>query len=188
MTGVKVRVKADTRDLTAAMSQLRKAGGDAAIQVALKSIGELLLNSTRERMNKQVGPDGRPWAPLNPAYAGTAADRTKGGKVKTRGVKKGPKILQASGQLFGSLRYQISGEQLQLGTNKIYAAVHQFGAVIKPRNAPALVFWLGGKLVHAQKVTIPARPFLGLSADDRSNVLEAIQEVYEADWSGQGTS
>lgn len=183
-SGVKIVVKADTRELTAAMAKLRKKGGDAAVQVALKSVGETLLNSTRERMNRQVAPDGAPWAPLNKAYAGTLADRDKNGRIITKGVKKGLKILQESGQLFGTLRWQVSGEQLQLGTNKIYGAIHQFGGTIRPRSADNLVFWLGGQLVYAKKVTIPARPFLGLSSEDRKRAVEDVEDVYDALWGG----
>jgi phage virion morphogenesis protein len=184
MSGIEVKVKADTRELTAAMARLRKTGGDAAVQTALKSVGEVLLNSTRKRFNAQVDPGGRPWTPLNPAYLGTATDRDKTGRVITRGVKKGTKILQESGQLFASIHPVVSTGQLQIGTNKIYAAPQQFGATILPKHGDALIFWLGGRLVHARKVVLPARAFLGLSASDQKEALEAVEEVYDAGWSG----
>jgi phage gpG-like protein len=34
-------------------------------------------------------------------------------------------------------------------------------------------------------VTIPARPFLGLSAQDRRDAVEAVEEIAEMDWSGR---
>lgn len=56
---------------------------------------------------------------------------------------------------------------LAWGSNKIYAAVHRFGAVIRPKTAEAVRFRLASGLVRARSVTIPARPYLGLSAEDR---------------------
>jgi hypothetical protein len=60
LSGITVKVTVHDADLKAEMARLRKTGGDAAVQVALKSIGEVLLNSTRARMNAQVDPQGRP--------------------------------------------------------------------------------------------------------------------------------
>ena len=37
-----------------------------------------------------------------------------------------------------------------------YARIHQLGGIIRPKGGGRLVFSLGGKLVFAKKVTIPA--------------------------------
>lgn len=42
----------------------------------------------------------------------------------------------------------------------IYAAVHEFGAVITPKRAKALRFVIEGKVIFAQYVKIPARPYM----------------------------
>jgi phage gpG-like protein len=52
-----------------------------------------------------------------------------------------------------------------------YAAVHQFGAEIKPKSARALFVPGYGML---QKVNIPARPYLGVSADDAKAIENAV--------------
>ncbi|MCO6441341.1 MAG: phage virion morphogenesis protein [Nitrococcus mobilis] len=65
------------------------------------------------------------------------------------------KILVLDGYLMGLLRYQASDDELRVGTDRIYGATHQFG---DPRR------------------NIPARPFLGLSEEDRSMVLEVLRE------------
>jgi phage virion morphogenesis protein len=176
-TGVKFRVTADTRAIGDALKRLE---GDQLRQAALKNIGEVLLNATRRRFNAQVAPDGTPWKPVNPLYAGTAEQRAG----KTKGIKKGTKILQASGQLLMSIHPQVTPGQLQIGTNKIYAAIHQFGGVIVPKAGDSLVFMMGGQLIHAKKVTIPARPFLGIAPADAKEAIEAVEEIAAAKWSG----
>lgn len=40
-----------------------------------------------------------------------------------------------------------------------YAAIHQFGGVIKPKNKPYLKFKSGGKWYSVKQVVMPARPF-----------------------------
>lgn len=103
----------------------------------------MLLNATLARFHTARDPDGNPWAPLNPLYAET---------------KQGPGILRERGGLTGSIVYQVSGDTVSIGSNRIYAAVRQRGAVIVPKNAKALHFMLGGHPVTVKPVTIPARP------------------------------
>jgi hypothetical protein len=42
----------------------------------------------------------------------------------------------------------------------IYAFAHEYGVVIVPRKAKALRFEIDGKVIFAQRVTIPARPYV----------------------------
>jgi phage virion morphogenesis protein len=65
------------------------------------------------------------------------------------------KILVLDGYLLGSLDYQSSETAVQIGTNIKYGATHQFG---RPDDG------------------IIARPFLGLSASDKEEVLIRIAE------------
>lgn len=64
-------------------------------------------------------------------------------------------ILVLDGYLHDTIRYQASAEELRVGTDRIYGATQQFG---DPRR------------------NIPARPFLGLSEDDQTMVLEVLRE------------
>lgn len=71
-----------------------------------------------------------------------------------------PSRLRKNQLLVRSIRITaLTNTSVTVGTDRIYAAVHQFGAVIRPKSARALAFKLSGQLVLAQKVTIPARPF-----------------------------
>lgn len=68
--------------------------------------------------------------------------------------------LRDTGRLRNSISYQAADEEVTVGTNLKYAAVHQFGAVITPKNKKRLVFEVRGIKIFARKVTIPARPFM----------------------------
>jgi phage virion morphogenesis protein len=127
----------------------------------MRVLGQALVETTRERFQTGTDPWGRAWAPLLPAYAQ---------------FKRGTKILVVAGMrggLMGSIHYDAAPGRVVVGTDKIYGAVHQFGAVIRPKNAKALVFRLGPRLVRVQSVTIPARPFLGFGPKDIGAIEEA---------------
>ncbi len=48
-----------------------------------------------------------------------------------------------------------------------YAAIHQFGGLIRPKSKQALRFQIGGRWVTVQKVTMPARPFFPVDESGR---------------------
>lgn len=151
-------------ELSEALARLSRYGAGGLIQAALKNIGQQMLKATRARMVAETAPDGARWAPLNPDYAAS---------------KRGPGILRESGMrggLMSSITASVAGNAVRIGTNKVQAGIHQFGGEIRPRSAAALAFTLGGRLVLAQKVTIPARPFLGISADDRAEIRQVIED------------
>ena len=74
-------------------------------------------------------------------------------KYKRVKAKNKGKILRLDGHLQRLLRYQVSGGELVFGTNRIYGAVHQFGF---------------------EEHGIPARPFLGISDEDESEVVQIL--------------
>ncbi len=169
MAGTAIKVVVEDAGVRRAMRRLGRQNSEL-VQSALKNIGEQLLKSTRKRFDDGVDPAGQPWAPLNPAY---------------KAGKKGNKILVGAGMrggLLGTIVYLVTGSRLMIGTNKVYAAIHQFGGVIQPRSGGYLVFRLGGRLVHAKKVTIPARPFLGISTEDRTEIEMVIRDHIAAAW------
>jgi phage virion morphogenesis protein len=171
MAGASIKVTVRDADIVAAFDRLREKDG-GLVPAALKNIGQQLVKSTRRRFDQQKSPSGQPWKPLNPEYA--------------RG-KRGTKILQEQGMrggLLGSITYEVGPDSVTIGTNKVYAAAHQFGATILPRTADVLVFRMGGKVVFARKVTIPARPFLGISAEDRAEIVQVVGDHIQGTWDG----
>lgn len=79
-------------------------------------------------------------------------------EVSAAARQRGGKTLKESNQLVTGLTHQANGNELVWGSNEVYAAIHQFG----------------GETGRNKSVTLPARPFLGLSdADERM-----IEEEY----------
>jgi phage gpG-like protein len=71
-----------------------------------------------------------------------------------------PATLQKSGTLSRSFHLSVSRTLATVSNPMPYAAIHQFGGVIKPKGKKALA-WLGanGVKVVRKSVTIPPRPF-----------------------------
>ena len=155
-------------DVNAALAGMEHAAIAVAHPTALlRQIGIALRQSTQDRFNAGTDPQGNPWAPLLPAYAA---------------VKRGPSILVGSGMsggLQGSISFDTGATTVEVGSNRIYAAVHQFGAVIKPVRAKHLVVRLAGGLRFANSVTIPERPYLGISAGRRNRAGRTVRPVHQ---------
>ncbi len=167
MAGVSIQVQIDDGEVQSRLRALSTLGQN--LIPVMRAIGVGLVRNTQDRFQDGRDPEGRAWAPLNPAYAA---------------LKRGPGILRESGMrggLMGSITFETTGgahsAELRIGTNKIYGAIHQLGGVIRPKNAKGLLFFRsGGKIWGAAKsVTIPARPYLGFSDKD----LETTRDVLE---------
>lgn len=150
----------------------------------LGQMGEYELRSTRDRGAKQIDPDGNKWRALSPAY--------KRWKDKKR---PGVPILKFDFHMLGDqLSYQVDPNGVLIGTNAPYGARHQFGGTsTHPAHSRKLAFGknrpngmkvfakAGSKDVDHEKwattaaytVTLPARPWLGVSNDD----AVALQEI-----------
>lgn len=150
-----IRIDVDIGDFDAALAQLRPLL-DLEVAPLMEAIGALGESQTRRRItDEKTAPDGSAWPPN----------------------AEGTSILLRTGEhLLGSIAYTASGDQAQWGASWEYAHVHQDGATIKPQSAPALAFSVGGKSVHARQVTIPARPFVGLSADNWQELRELVTD------------
>lgn len=151
--------------------------GDTAPLLA--QIGEYLQDSTKDRFKVQAGPDGTPWAPLQPRY-------------QRRKKKNKDKILTLQGYLRGYIHWQPDGtDAVQVGTNQKYGAVHQHGATMDMPARQATVHFGAGKAKHlfvkkaraassrqvsigAHQVNIPARPYLGVSAADQTEIRTIV--------------
>lgn len=98
--------------------------------------------------------------------AGAAWKKTRDG----RGA-----LFRSGSHLNDSIDHKSSGTQASWGSGWIGAGVHQFGAVIKPVKAKVLRFAVGGETVFARRVTIPARPYIGLSAANQKEMIETAE-------------
>ncbi len=123
--------------------------------------GALLEGSTADRLrDSNVSPDGAPWP------------------KSMRAEFDGGKTLHDSGRLAQSIQSIAGRDQVEIGTNVIYGGIHQTGGDIVAKNGKALSFGLpGGEWATVGKVTIPARPYLGISQEDGSD-LTALAVTY----------
>lgn len=150
----------------------------------LNEIGRTLAASTRRRFEKMQSPAGVQWKPLSA--------RTIRSKRKNK-----DKILTFEARLRNQIIHQVQGDTVAVGTNVAYAAIHQHGGTVavgeqtvtrmrgtkgknngrfmpgatKAKHAVSSTF-----KIPAHKMRIPARPFLGLSDEDRDEVREIIKE------------
>lgn len=159
--------------------------GGRARQLMLKDMGEYLLSSTRERAARQVSPDGTAWQALSPRY--------KRQKDKQR---PGLPMLKFDNHMLGDrLSWQVDGNVLVVGSNAPYAAAQHFGHTYQ-RKARALELYfsqkagvVGSRFVKKRKsnfaqmanigahtVTLPGRPWLGVSAADEVELLAIAED------------
>lgn len=161
-------------------------------QPLLKAIGEVLIDSTKQRFHTSTGPDGTRWPENSPTtlleylrrFDGIHDKKSgkrvgtkdgyyiKRGDDKGRLTKKSATMLAAKKPLIGETRllsqiiaYKVVGDSVHVGTPFMYGAMLQFGG--KKSQFPNL--W----------GDIPARPFLGLSDYDRESILEQARQFVE---------
>lgn len=163
MSGARITATFDDRQFADGLRQLAALGRQP--RPLLRAIGVGLVAGTMERFDRHVDPQGRGWTALNPRY---------------QAIKRGPGILQeraTQGGLMGSITFRDADRSVIVGTNKTYGAIHQFGGRVTARNARALRFRMAGGWVMVRSVRIPARPYLGLSDEDRQMVVDTIPRV-----------
>lgn len=118
----------------------------------LPTLGNIAQNTIEESFDNQASPFKEKWIPNKPS---------------TLRFKKGNKTLIDSGALCVSFTQRITGKSVQIGTNKQYARIHNFG----------------GKAGRNKKVNIPERPFIpvkqnGEVAKDFAQKIENFLKKY----------
>lgn len=132
--------------LTLALTDLRQ---------PMDEIGQQMVLSTKRRMTAGLSPDGTPFAPRSPVTLGRYAKEKK---------KVGPHPLWQTRTMQKNIFHDPGSDQVSWGSNAIQSAVMHFGAAkgsLGPRSP-----W----------GDIPARPFLGLSEQDRTDIIEILAE------------
>jgi phage virion morphogenesis protein len=143
-----------------------------------------LLSGNLLRFDRQVDPDGRPWPPSK------------------RVLKQGGKTLYKSGRLFDSITSESGPDFASVGTNMIYGNVHQFGfdgdvavrAHVRRvrgrdvwgqgegrgrRKQQLMASGVGFVRAHTRRMRIPPRPFLGMSGDDATEIIQRFTDLVE---------
>ena len=172
MAGATLTVSLDKLAVERHLQALQRRLG--SLRDVFDEIGSSLVTSTNKRFEDQAGPDGAAWEPhtattlLLRAQGGVTGKRQvfrKDGGLTKRAERtiNAAKILILSGALQKSITHRPSATQVQVGTNRVYAAIHQFG----------------GRAGRGKTVEIPARPYLGLSDADRNSILVIVTRALE---------
>lgn len=163
-----IRIDIDAATVTAAVNRLLQLTGPGGLVPAQREIGEALVDSTRQRFATSTAPDGSRWAPNTQTtylqyLKGRSGTLGKDGRLNKRGagyaISKKP-LIGKSQSLSTQIYYSIESGALVVGSPMVYAAMQHFGG----RKAQHKHLW----------GDIPARPFLGLSADDERDILDIL--------------
>ena len=145
MVSQTVSVEIDSATLNAGLA--RMAAVLANPSATMDQIGRYLIASTLRRFEHERAPDGSPWL------------------KSARALADGERTLTDTGRLRGSIAHTVTngGRAVEVGSNVIYAAIHQFG----------------GRAGRGRKAKLPARPYLGFDDRDRTNILRIVSRALE---------
>ena len=113
-----LRIELKDEAVTAGLARLAAALSD--LTPAMEEIGEVLVGSTRARFAAGAGPDGIAWAPKSPVTI--AAYRRRGDSVSFK------PLIGPSRTLSTTIHAVAGSDRVEVGSNKIQAAVMQAGA------------------------------------------------------------
>lgn len=134
----------------------------AATLPLMRAIGGHLRDAARARFRTNVAPDGAAWKPSLRVMLG------------------GGRTLRQSGILRDSFHDSATATEARVESEDNRAAIHHFGGIIRAKGAGALRFGLpGGGFATVRSVTMPARPALGVSAEDREAISGLIQDFID---------
>ena len=159
-----------------AFNRLQAAALD--LSPAMKTIAGLLESRTAENFANQSGPTGA-WAPLK--------------NVPRNKRRSSPQILVDTARLKNSITSQFGPDSAVVGTDVVYAAIHQLGGDIQIAARSQQAYFkqakdgsIGNRFVKksqsnfaqwhtrgAHTVHMPARPFLPIVGDKLQNGVEA---------------
>lgn len=130
----------------------RLAAGMADTGPLLEALGAEVESQARRRIDEGgPDPDGARWQPWSDAYAATRSG--------------GQRMLAAEGDLLDSIQSLVSGDIAEVGSNLVYAAIQQFGGTADMAAGPA---------------AIPARAWLGISADDARDLDALLDDHFSS--------
>lgn len=144
-----IEIRIDNRELQDYLIRLTERTSD--LRPLMKNIAGIMADSVEENFAQQ----GRPkWQQLAKS---TIEQRVRAGKWPGM-------ILQLSqGGLASSITSHYDENSAIVGTNKVYAAIHQFG----------------GKAGSNKKVEIPSRPYLKLTDIENAEILLEVKKYLQ---------
>lgn len=190
MAGAGWHVNVADAEVRAAFERVIDAGLN--LETLFDDIGQSLIASTQKRFVSETDPSGKKWKGL--------------AKSTLRRKRPDARILRQTNQLYSSITDEVTPDYLLVGTDVVYGGAHQGGATIehyarsqkatftRRRNGQMRFASSRSKAksrvvkpitIGAHSVTIPARPYLGLSEADKAQVIE-LTEAYLAQAQKEG--
>ncbi len=188
-----IKIEVDDKDVRALLEKVKRRAEDPA--PLMRQIAGIMADEVEENFEKE----GRPkWRPLRPSTI----------KARARKGHWPGKILQVSGKLAASITQKADATSAQVGTNRAYAAIQQFGGTINHSARERVLhfkqavrgqvtfgrpgtgdkFAKKSKAHYAMKVqgkayqqTIPARPFLVLTDGSLKKIRDKILDWLRGD-------
>jgi phage virion morphogenesis protein len=160
----------DESEVVARLVRIGSRGKD--LTPVTKSFGDYLIRETVTRFEQERDPDGAAWEPLSPL---------------TLAFKKNTGILTETTDLRNSFSRKANRMSVKVGSDRPYAAVHQFGLKralnisahrrkVKSRSRKGVQSGVAFVRAHERKVSIPARPFLGFTAQDEKELAALLND------------
>jgi len=185
-----IRITIDDAAALAALKRTRD--GLLNLRPAMKNIGEYMVLETDDRFKTQTAPDGSQWQPISRSWRQA---KQRNGYIT--------KILQMRGRLRKSIVPKAGADHVSVGTNVVYANIHQFGGSIthhaRSQQANFRIDKKTGKSQFAKKkranfsqnvtigghtTDIPARPFLGTNDENEREIGRIVADYINDEFKG----
>ena len=141
-----IEIKIDNKEVLTRLQELASRGEN--LRPLMKNIAGIMSTATEDNFKDEGRPE--KWVDLSET---TKKQRQKIGKYPGQ-------LLQVSGQLASSVSTVYDDNSAVIGSNLVYAAIHQ----------------LGGQAGKNKKTTIPARPYLKLTDDNFEEILTETEK------------
>jgi phage virion morphogenesis protein len=192
-------ITVNDNNLRNVMRQLSKKMDD--MTPVMETIGDAMLDATKDAFEQERSGFGQPWPKLK-------RPRRRNKKAAAAGKEGGTKILQDTRALYNSIHTVATANSVIIGSDRVYAAIHQFGGTINRSGRSGKVrLKQSGKQVRFAKasdkknvyekefshgaytITIPPRPYLPIkSLTDNSltpklkkSIIELMQKFFVED-------
>ncbi len=185
--GVTIRVI--DAEVLAALARIDRVADDPS--TIMSAIAAYMVTATQRHIETERGPEGK-WPALSPRTAAKRIGRRRRGTANMLRVS-------ASSGLYATITGDSGVDFAAVGSNKVYAAIHQFGGKIDmpARQQEVHLARTKGRTrfvkasakrketrrvqVGAHSITIPARPYLYLDDTDRAEILEIAAEGFRTE-------
>ncbi len=157
----------------------------ANLRPATALIGQNVTESVQRNFEEHRSPEGEPWEELSPKYR----------RWKVRKGHNAENILILDNHLARSVHPEPTGDDVRIGTDMIYGRIHQLGGTIERKASTRTLYFkidkktgkVGDRFVKKARsdfaqdvevkehaIEIPARPYLGVRAEDWPKIVEAL--------------